>query len=169
MSPQHHIIRKKILKFVICSIDCEQSLFFFRFIEGSASPDSRLRSRAWSFASLARFVPRGRCPQSVCCKRSKSLWQNPLSYKRRVDRWLVFAASMAWVPKICSLPKAAETQELTASSTSYMYINTVDLHRSKPLISLVPYNLHFLRFQGQRHCYVTIPIVFPANQKQSFK
>ena len=24
-------------------------------------------------------------------------------------------------------------------------------------------------FQGQGHCYVTIPIVFPANQKQSFK
>ena len=26
-----------------------------------------------------------------------------------------------------------------------------------------------LAFQGQGHCHVTIPIVFPANQKQSFK
>ena len=57
----------------------------------------------------------------MCCKRSKSLWQNPLSYKRRVDQWLVFVASIAWVPKFCSLPKAAETQEFTASSISYMY------------------------------------------------
>ena len=45
----------------------------------------------------------------------------------------------------------------------------VDLHRSKPLISLVTFNLDFHCFQGQGHCYVTIPIVFPANQKQSFK
>ena len=45
----------------------------------------------------------------------------------------------------------------------------VDLHHSKPLISLVPFNLHFHCFQGQGHCYVTIPIFFPANQKQSFK
>ena len=70
---------------------------------------------------------------------------------------------MAWVPKICSLPKAAETQEFTASPNSDMYINTVDLHRSKPLISLVPFNLHFHCFQGQGHYYVTIPIVFLAN------
>ena len=82
---------------------------------------------------------------------------------------VVFVASMAWVPKICNLPKAAETQEFTASFNSYMYINTVDLHRSKPLISPVPFNLHFLCFQGQGHCYVTIPIVFPGDQKQSFK
>ena len=46
---------------------------------------------------------------------------------------------------------------------------SVDLHRSKPLISLVPFNLYFHCFQGQGYCYVTIPIVFPANQKQSFK
>ena len=105
----------------------------------------------------------------MCIKRSKSLWQNPLSNERRVDRWLVFAASVAWVPKFCSLPKAAETQEFTASSNSYMYINTVDLHRFKLLISLVPFNLHFLCFQGQGHYYVTIPIVFPGDQKQSFK
>ena len=45
----------------------------------------------------------------------------------------------------------------------------VNLHRSKPLISLVPFNLHFHCFQGSGHCYVTIPVVFPANQKQSFK
>ena len=70
---------------------------------------------------------------------------------------------MAWVPKICSLPKAAETQEFTASPNSYMYINTVDLHRSKPLISLVPFYLRFHCFQGQGHYYVTIPIVFLAN------
>ena len=38
----------------------------------------------------------------------------------------------------------------------------VDLHRSKPLISLVPFNLQLVD-------YMTIPIVFPANQKQSFK
>ena len=45
----------------------------------------------------------------------------------------------------------------------------VDLHRSKPLISLVLFNLHLHCFQGQGYCYVTIPIVFPAYQKQSFK
>ena len=37
---------------------------------------------------------------------------------------------------------------------------TVDLHRSKSLISLVPFNLQFHCFQGQGHCFVTIPIVF---------
>lgn len=48
--------------------------------------------------------------------------------------------------------------------------SSVDLHRSKPLISLVPFTLHRHCFQGQGHCYVTIPIVFPSNhQKQSFK
>lgn len=31
----------------------------------------------------------------------------------------------------------------------------VELHRSKPLISLVPFNLHFHCFQGWGHCYVT--------------
>ena len=54
----HSFIRKKILKFVIWSIDCEQSLFFFRFIDGSASPVSRHQSREWSIASLARFARR---------------------------------------------------------------------------------------------------------------
>ena len=49
---------KKILKFVMCSIDCEQSLFFFRFIDGSASSVSRLQSREGSFTSLARFARR---------------------------------------------------------------------------------------------------------------
>ena len=39
-----------------------------------------------------------------------------------------------------------------------------DLHRSKPLTSVVHFNLHFHCFQGQAHCYVTIPIVFPANK-----
>ena len=49
-------------------VDCEQSLFFFRFSEGSAcavrrwdartraSPVSRRQSRAWSFACLALFA-----------------------------------------------------------------------------------------------------------------
>ena len=32
---------------------------------------------------------------------------------------------------------------------------TVDPHRSKPLISLVPFNLQFHCFQGKGHCYVT--------------
>ena len=45
---------------------------------------------------------------------------------------------------------------------------TVDLHLSKPLIMLLPFNLHLHCFQGQGHSYVTIPIVFPANHKQSF-
>ena len=39
----------------------------------------------------------------------------------------------------------------------------------KPLKSLIPFNLHLHCFQGQRHCYLTIPIVFPANQRQSFR
>ena len=34
----------------------------------------------------------------------------------------------------------------------------------KPRISLVPFNLYFHCFQGQGHCYVTIPTVSPANQ-----
>ena len=56
------------------SIDCEQSVFFFRFSKGSArarelrretretmaraSPISSLQSRAWSFACLGRFARR---------------------------------------------------------------------------------------------------------------
>ena len=50
--------------FPCISLDCEQSLFFFRFSEGSArareraSPISRLQSRAWSFSCLVRFSRR---------------------------------------------------------------------------------------------------------------
>ena len=60
---------KKILKFVMCSTDCEQSLYFFTFIEGSASLVSRLQSRAWTFASLARFSRRAdaRILRAVLC------------------------------------------------------------------------------------------------------
>ena len=36
----------------------------------------------------------------------------------------------------------------------------------KPLISLIPFNLHLHCFQGLGHCYF---FVFPANQKHSFK
>ena len=57
-------------------------------------------------------------------------------------------------------------RDIVAYSPSFSPVN---LHRSKPLISLVPFNLHFHCFQGSGHCYVTIPVVFPANQKQSFK
>ena len=35
----------------------------------------------------------------------------------------------------------------------------------KPLISLVPITCTTCCFQGQLHCYVTIPIVLPANHK----
>ena len=56
-----------------------------------------------------------------------------------------------------------------ASAHTQEPMKTVDLHRFKPLISLVPFNLHFHCFQGKGHCYVTIPIVFPAKRKQSFK
>ena len=48
-------------------LDCEQSLFFFRFSKGSARarekrglPVSRLQSRAWSFACLGRFARRNK-------------------------------------------------------------------------------------------------------------
>ena len=34
-------IREKILKFVMCSIDCEQSPYFFTFIEGSGFSHAR--------------------------------------------------------------------------------------------------------------------------------
>ena len=51
-----------------------------------------------------------------------------------------------------------------ASAHTQEPMKTVDLHCFKPLISLVPFNLHFHCFQGQGHCYVTIAIVFPANQ-----
>ena len=37
---------------VTSPLNCEQSLFFFRFSEGSA----RLQSRAWSFACIAQFA-----------------------------------------------------------------------------------------------------------------
>ena len=44
-------------------LDCEESLFFFRFSEGSTRARERLaaktratRARAWSFACLARFA-----------------------------------------------------------------------------------------------------------------
>ena len=73
---------------------------FFRFIEGRASPVSRLQSRAWSFASLSLFALQAVKDQNLCGKND---------------------ASMALVPKFCSLPKAGETQEFTASSNSYMY------------------------------------------------
>ena len=56
-----------------------------------------------------------------------------------------------------------------ASAHTQEPMKTVDLHHFKPLVSLVPFYLHFHCFQGQGHCYATIPIVFPANQKQSFK
>ena len=45
----------------------------------------------------------------------------------------------------------------------------IDLPLSKPLISLVPITYTTYCFQGQGHCYVTIPIVFPANQKPCLK
>ena len=46
-------------------------------------------------------------------------------------------------------------------------IQAIDLHRSKPLISLVPITCTTYCFQGQGHCYVTIPIhvVYLANHK----
>ena len=59
-------------------LDCEQSLFYFRFGESSArarerhvrneggtSPVSRLQSRAWSFACLARFARRTKNKERV--------------------------------------------------------------------------------------------------------
>ena len=56
------------------------------------------------------------------------------------------------------------------SDDSSLHERTVDMHRSKPLITLVPFNLHLRCFQGKAgHCYLTIPTVFPANQKQFFK
>ena len=48
----------------ILTVDCEQTLFFFRFSKRlahahqRASPVSRLQSRAWSFACLGRFARR---------------------------------------------------------------------------------------------------------------
>ena len=44
-------------------------------------------------------------------------------------------------------------------------LQAIYLHPSKPLISLVPITCTTYCFQGQGHCYVTIPIVFPANHK----
>ena len=41
----------------------------------------------------------------------------------------------------------------------------IDLHASKPLISLGPITCTTYCFQGQGHCYITISIVFPANYK----
>ena len=41
----------------------------------------------------------------------------------------------------------------------------VDLHPSKPIISLVPITCTTYCFQEKGHCYITIPIVFPANHK----
>ena len=44
-------------------------------------------------------------------------------------------------------------------------LKAIYLHPSKPLISLVFITCTTYYFQGQGHCYVTIPIVFPANHK----
>ena len=61
----------------MCSTDREQSLFFFKFIEGSASPVSRFQSRAWTFASLARFARRAdaRSLWAVLCMLTSDLSQ----------------------------------------------------------------------------------------------
>lgn len=66
----------------MCSIDWEQSLYFFTFIEGSASLVSRRQSRAWTFASLARFARRTDarslwavlCWHQICHSHEMALW-----------------------------------------------------------------------------------------------
>ena len=77
-------------------IDCEQSLFFFRFSKGSArarasvkrrrreneggSPSSRLRSRAWSFACLGRFARRTKKKERLLVVYAGNyFWKNPVA------------------------------------------------------------------------------------------
>ena len=65
----------------ITSVNCEQSLFFFRFSKGSARAraakprDARnaLKSRAWSFACLARFARRTKKKERLLLV--KALWE----------------------------------------------------------------------------------------------
>ena len=56
-----------------------------------------------------------------------------------------------------------------AAALFVLFPKLIDLPRSKPLISLVPITCTTYCFQGQGHCYVTIPIVFPANHKPCLK
>ena len=47
-------------------------------------------------------------------------------------------------------------------------LKTIDLNASKPLISLVPITSTTYCFQGQGHCYVTIPIEIPCLEQVQF-
>ena len=66
-------VTERLGKRLPIAMDCEQSLFFFRFSQGSARarklrdersegayPVSRLQSRAWLLACLARFARRNK-------------------------------------------------------------------------------------------------------------
>ena len=59
-------------------LDCELSLFFFRFSKGSARV--RLQSRAWSFACLGHFARQTK-------KRETARSLNP--FCQQVDDWLL--------------------------------------------------------------------------------
>ena len=74
---------------------------------------------------------------------------------------------------LVTMATAFKTQTISLKSIYYTCGNsTHNISWPAPFytsyISLVPFNLHFHCFQGYGHCYVTIPIVFPANHKQSF-
>ena len=58
-----------------------------------------------------------------------------------------------------------ELKCLSGFAKRYLPEFPIDLHPSKPLISLVPITCTTYCFQGYGHGYVTIPIVFPANHK----
>ena len=51
------------------------------------------------------------------------------------------------------------------TAPSLRLCSPIDLHTSKPLISLVPITCPTYYFQGKGHCYVTTPIVCPTNHK----
>ena len=58
---------------------------------------------------------------------------------------------------------------VVAADLFVLFPKAIDLPPSKPLISLVPITCTTYCFQGQGHCYITSPIVFPANHKPCLK
>ena len=100
----------------------------------------------------------------ACAERTYVFFFSPLSRKRRqfVLSWETRKKAPVLLAKSLLLVRVFSRGMLRFNSVT---TRTEDPHRSKPLISLVPFNLHFHCFQGKGHCYVTIPIVFHTRRK----
>ena len=98
-------------------------------------------------------------------------WKNPflliLILITLVNEWKakwVHEGYSQFKKKTPKRPKRSSKSQEDTKVSGHQCRQSVDLHGSKLLISLVPFNLHFHCFQGQEHSYVTIPIVFPSPQ-----